>query len=222
MTLALFDLDNTLLDGDSDFEWGQFLVRKGLVDGPSYTAKNLEFYEQYKAGTLNIYEFAAFSLTPLSQHNDATLSQLHAEFMATVIQPKMSPKAIELVSRHKAQGHTLMIITATNSFVTLPIAHAFGIEHLIATEPKRVNGRYTNQVEGIASFQGGKVTRLNQWLESQTESLAGSYFYSDSHNDLPLLEMVDHPIVVNPDPKLMAVAKAKQWPIMDLHDRGLD
>lgn len=221
MTLALFDLDNTLLDGDSDFEWGQFLVRKGVVDGPSYTAKNLEFYEQYKAGTLNIYEFARFSLTPLTQLDDETLTQYHLEFMDSVIKPKMSQKAVELVNQHKAQGHTLMIITATNSFVTRPIAHAFGIEHLIATEPKRANGRYVAEVEGIASFQGGKVTRLNQWLEQYNENLKGSYFYSDSHNDLPLLEMVDYPVVVNPDPKLMAVAKAKNWPLMDLHNRGL-
>ncbi|WP_020559913.1 HAD family hydrolase [Thiofilum flexile] len=221
MTLALFDLDNTLLDGDSDFEWGQFLARKGLVDGPTYTAKNLEFYEQYKAGTLNIYEFARFSLTPLSQHDDETLNKLHHEFMATVIQEKMSPKALELVNKHRAQGHTLMIITATNSFVTRPIAEAFGIEHLIATEPKRVNGRYTNEVEGVASFKGGKVTRLQDWLKNHAETLESSYFYSDSHNDLPLLEMVTYPIVVNPDPQLTAVAKERQWPIIDLHERGL-
>ena len=221
MTLALFDLDNTLLDGDSDFEWGQFLVRKGLVDGPSYTAQNLAFYEQYKAGTLNIYEFARFSLTPISQLDDETLGTLHQEFMSTVIKPKMTLAAIELINKHRDQGHTLMIITATNSFVTRPIAQAFGIEHLIATEPKRVNGRYTTEVEGIASFQGGKVTRLQDWLKHHTETLAGSYFYSDSHNDLPLLDMVTYPVVVNPDPKLNAVAKERAWPIMDLHERGL-
>ncbi|MBK8453574.1 MAG: HAD family hydrolase [Thiofilum sp.] len=222
MTLALFDLDNTLLDGDSDYEWGQFLVRKGLVDGPSYTAKNLEFYEQYKAGILNIYDFARFSLTPISKLDDEALNTLHQEYMATVIRPKMTPKAVDLVNQHRAQGHTLMVITATNSVVTRPIAKAFGIEHLIATEPKRVNGRYTTDIDGVASFQMGKVTRLQDWLKNHTETLEDSYFYSDSHNDIPLLEMVTYPVVVNPDPRLNAVAKERAWPIIDLHDRGLD
>lgn len=222
VTLALFDLDNTLLDGDSDYEWGQFLVRKGLVDGPSYTAKNLEFYEQYKAGTLNIYDFARFSLTPISKLDDEALNTLHQEYMASVIRPKMTPKAVDLVNQHRAQGHTLMVITATNSVVTRPIAQAFGIEHLIATEPKRVNGRYTTEIDGIASFQMGKVTRLQEWLKNHTETLEGSYFYSDSHNDIPLLEMVTYPVVVNPDSRLNAVAKERAWPIIDLHGRGLD
>ena len=216
MTLALFDLDNTLLSGDSDYEWGQFLVSKGLVDSASYEAANQRFYEQYKQGVLDIHEFSAFSFKPLSERNMEELADLHREFMATVIQPLMSPAALALVDDHRAQGHTLMIITATNSFITRPIADAFGIPHLLATESKIVNGRYTREVEGTPCFQHGKVTRLQQWLENRPETLAGSYFYSDSRNDLPLLEMVDNPVAVDPDATLHTTATARGWKVISL------
>ncbi len=216
MTLALFDLDNTLLSGDSDYEWGQFLVSKGLVDSASYEAANQRFYEQYKQGVLDIHEFSAFSFKPLSERNMAELADLHREFMAMVIQPLMSPAALALVDKHRAQGHTLMIITATNSFITRPIAQAFGIPHLLATEPKIVNGHYTQYIDGTPCFQGGKVTRLQDWLQGRDETLTGSYFYSDSRNDLPLLEMVDNPIAVDPDATLTQIAQERGWPIMSL------
>ncbi|MDD5394043.1 MAG: HAD-IB family hydrolase [Thiothrix sp.] len=216
MTLALFDLDNTLLSGDSDYEWGRFLVRKKLVDETSYEAENQRFFGQYQAGTLDILEYSAFSFGPLSERSMEELAELHSEFMASVIQPLMSDAALQLVEKHRSQGHTLVIITATNSFITRPIADAFGIPHLLATEPKVVDGRYTREVEGIPCFQHGKVTRLQQWLENRHETLAGSHFYSDSRNDLPLLEMVENPVVVNPDNTLQAVAQERGWPVISL------
>jgi HAD superfamily hydrolase (TIGR01490 family) len=217
MTLALFDLDNTLLRGDSDYEWGQFLVKQGLVDAEAYEIANKRFYEEYKQGTLDIRAFSAFSFTPLSQHSMQTLATLHQQFMQTVIQPMLTADALNLVKQHQDAGHTLMIITATNSFVTRPIADAFGIPNLLATEAKVVNGRYTTEIEDIPCFKEGKVQRLQAWLNAHPEeSLKGSYFYSDSHNDLPLLEMVDHPIVVNPDNKLQQVAIKRRWSILQL------
>lgn len=216
MTLALFDLDNTLLSGDSDYEWGQFLVSKGLVDSASYEAANQRFYEQYKQGVLDIHEFSAFSFKPLSERDMAELTALHREFMHSVIQPLMLPAAVELVAQHRAQGHTLMIITATNSFITRPIAEAFGIPHLLATEPQIIDGRYTQIIDGTPCFQGGKVTRLQAWLQGSDETLAGSYFYSDSRNDLPLLEMVDNPVAVDPDPTLQSIAQQRGWSVISL------
>ena len=213
MTLALFDLDNTLLSGDSDYEWGQFLVQKKLVDKKYYEKANLRFYEQYKQGVLDIYEWSAFTFLPLSKRSMEELALLHSEYMREVIQPLMGDIAKSVVEHHRQQGHTLMVITATNSFVTHPIVKAFGIEHLIATEPKIINGRYTTEVDGIPCFNQGKVKRLNHWLQQNNESLQGSYFYSDSHNDLPLLEKVDHPIAVDPDEKLAKIAKQRNWKI---------
>ena len=218
MTLALFDLDNTLLSGDSDFAWGQFLVENNIVDAERYEQANIRFYEQYKQGELDILEFCAFSFKPLSEHSMDTLKEWHKAFMQTTIKPYMSKKAKSLVQYHKDQGHTLMVITATNSFVTRPIVEAFGIEHLLATEPRVINNRYTTEVEGEPCFQQGKVVRLKQWLASNPETLEGSYFYSDSHNDLPLLEMVDHPIAVDADEKLAAIAQDRDWKIMSLRD----
>ena len=213
MTLALFDLDNTLLSGDSDYEWGQFLVQKQLVDAKTYEVANLRFYEQYKQGILDIYEWSAFTFQPLSEHSMEELALLHQEYMQQVIQPFMGDIAKSVVEEHRQQGHTLLVITATNSFVTRPIVEAFGIAHLIATESKIINGRYSTQVEGIPSFNTGKVTRLDAWLKQNSQSLEGSYFYSDSHNDLPLLEKVDHPIAVDPDEKLAKIAKQRGWEI---------
>ncbi len=216
MTLALFDLDNTLLSGDSDYEWGRFLVRKKLVDEVAYEAANVRFYEQYKQGVLDIYEFSAFSFKPLSLRSMSELNELHKEFMQDVISPLMGNKAKALVDKHREAGHTLMIITATNSFITRPIANAFGIDNLLATEPKIVDGRYTTEVEGIPCFHQGKVERLNDWLAKNNENLDGSYFYSDSHNDLPLLEKVTFPVAVDADEKLEQIAKQRSWKLISL------
>ncbi|MCL4165398.1 UNVERIFIED_CONTAM: hypothetical protein GTU68_013798 [Idotea baltica] len=218
MTLALFDLDNTLLNDDSDYQWGQFLVSKKLVDGDTHTARNLAFYEQYKAGTLDIHEFCAFSLESLACRSMEELHILHKEFMTDFIEPKISLKSKALIAQHKAREDTLMVITATNSFVTRPIVSFLGIDNLIATEPKIENGRYTTQIDGTPSFKEGKVTRLNTWLAENNESLDNSYFYSDSHNDLPLLERVTYPIAVDPDPTLEAVARERGWDIISLID----
>lgn len=217
MTLALFDLDNTLLNGDSDYAWGQYLVSKGLVEREHYETANQYFYDRYKQGVLDIHEFSAFSFQPLSERSMAELAELHREFMTSTIQPMITDAAQQLVEQHRRQGHTLVVITATNSFITRPIVAAFGIPHLLATEPKIVNQRYTCEIDGIPCFQAGKVTRLQHWLENRAETLAGSYFYSDSRNDLPLLEMVDNPVAVDPDDTLRNIAQEKSWPIISLH-----
>jgi len=216
MTLALFDLDHTLLKGDSDYQWGQFLIRKGLVEPEQYETANLYFFEQYKQGTLDIHAYSAFAFEPLSERSMAELAVLHHEFMTSVVEPLITDAARQLVEYHRAQGHTLVVITATNSFITRPIVEAFGIPHLLATEPKVVDGRYTRDIDGIPCFQAGKVTRLQHWLENRVETLAGSYFYSDSRNDLPLLEMVDNPVAVDPDDTLRTIAQEKGWPIISL------
>lgn len=218
MALALFDLDNTLLSDDSDYRWGQFLVEKKLIDSEEHSRKNKAFYQQYSEGVLDIHEFCAFSFEFLSNNSMEDLAALHEEFMDTQIRASMSSKSKALIAQHKAMGHTLMVITATNSFVTRPIVNAFGIDNLIATEPKIENGRYTRKIDGTPSFKEGKVTRLEAWLAQNNETLEGSYFYSDSHNDLPLLEQVTHPIAVDPDPKLRAVAEQKKWDIISLID----
>ncbi len=217
MKLALFDLDNTLLAGDSDFEWAQFLIDRGVLDREVYEARNQEFYDQYKAGTLDIREFLDFQLKPLSRHPRAVLDAWHAEYMQQRIAPMMRDSARELVARH--DGEVRVIITATNSFVTAPIARAFGIEHLIATDPEQRNGEFTGGVSGTPCFREGKVERLEAWLIGRGESmkkLEKSTFYSDSHNDLPLLERVSHPVAVDPDAKLRAHAEAHGWPVLSL------
>ena len=217
MALAIFDLDNTLLSGDSDYLWGVYLADNGIVDRAHYEAENARFFEDYKAGRLDIYEFLAFSLRPLADNQPADLERWRSEFLRKIIDPLISAPARDLVERHRERGDTPMIITATNSFVTRPIAERFGIRHLIATEPHRENGRFTGRVEGEPSFREGKVTRLRQWLDGTGNDLEGSYFYSDSHNDLPLLELVDHPVAVDPDDQLKMVAEARRWPVISLH-----
>lgn len=213
MALALFDLDNTLLAGDSDYLWGCFLSEKGLVDGELYEQANRRFYEQYKQGTLDIHEFLNFALTPLAANDFHVLQSMHREFMETSIRPIMTRIGQNRINEHRARGDTIVIITATNSFVTGPIADAFGVDHLIATEPEIAHGQYTGKVSGTPCFQHGKITKLNEWLETSGKNLQGSTFYSDSHNDLPLLEQVTHPVAVDPDPQLRAVAQAKAWKI---------
>ncbi len=211
MSLAIFDLDNTLLADDSDYLWGCFLVTLGVVDAELYESENQRFYDDYKAGNLDIFEFLSFSLKPLSEHDMATLHQWRERFMNDIIHPLMLPKAQALVDKHRENGDTLLIITATNRFVTEPIAAAYGINNLLATEPEIIADRYTGKVAGTPCFQSGKVERLNDWLKTNQHSLEGSYFYSDSQNDLPLLKLVSHPIVVDADETLTAHAKQNNW-----------
>ncbi len=214
MKLALFDLDNTLISGDSDFEWAQFLIGKGVLDREVHEATNIEFYEQYKAGTLDIHAFLDFQLAPLARHSRAELDAWHREFLTTRIRPLIGPAARALVGQHAAAGDLLAIVTATNSFVTGPIAQEFDIPHLIATVPAQENGRFTGQARGTPSFREGKIERVNAWLESLglwLGSFEQSWFYSDSHNDLPLLEEVTHPVAVDADPTLAQVAAERDW-----------
>lgn len=219
MDLAIFDLDNTLLDGDSDNAWGQFLVDENVVDREFYERENLRFYDEYKAGTLDIHEFLNFALKPLADNDIDTLHQLRQRYLETIAEPMITPSARKLVEHHRKLGHTLLIITATNRFVTEPIAERLGIDNLIATEPEQVHGRYTGRVAGTPSFREGKIERMHQWLKAHGYNLASSWFYSDSHNDLPLLEEVNHPVVVNGDETLSQHADYKGWPHISLrHD----
>ena len=216
MALAIFDLDNTLIANDSDYLWGEFLVAKGYVDGEEFAAKNAQFFADYKSGNLDIFAYQRFALTPLSEQSMETLAAWHADFMQTVVEPIILPKAEALVNKHKQQGDRVIIITATNTFITRPIGQRYGIDELLGTEGEIKNGRYTGEVAGTPTFQEGKVTRLHEWLAEENESLAGSYFYSDSHNDLPLLKIVDHPVVVDGDETLLAHAKQENWPAISL------
>ena len=220
MHLALFDLDNTLLTGDSDYEWTQYLVSKGIVDRTTHEARNAEFYEQYKAGTMDIHEFLDFQLRPLADHTRADLEAWHADFMETQIRPRLSQKARELVRKHLDAGDICAMVTATNSFVTGPIARELGIPHLIATIPAQENGRFTGKPRGLPSFREGKIARVDAWLESMGlwwNNFQRSWFYSDSHNDLPLLLRVTDPVVVDPDATLRAYAENAGWPTLSIH-----
>lgn len=216
MALAIFDLDNTLLNGDSDYLWGVFLAEQGVVDGTAYERENERFYRKYTEGRLDIFEFLRFSLRPLAEQPPQRLQALHRQFMQDKIEPIILPAGEALIARHRAAGDTLMIITATNAFVTRPIAERLGVEHLIATEPERIDGRYTGNVDGIPSFQEGKVKRLQAWLAAEGGDLAGSSFYSDSHNDIPLLQVVERPVAVDPDTDLEAYARNHGWPVISL------
>ncbi len=217
MNLALFDLDNTLLAGDSDFEWAQFLIEQGVLDREVYEARNQEFYDQYKAGTLDIHAFLDFQLKPLSRHPRKVLDQWHADYMQIKIHPMLRDTARALVDKHK--GDVRVVVTATNSFVTAPIARLFGIEHLIATEPEQRDGEFTGGVTGLPCFKEGKPKRLQAWLAARGESLLSYekvWFYSDSHNDLPLMNLVSHPVAVDPDATLLAHAVAAGWLVISL------
>jgi len=216
MPLAIFDLDNTLIGGDSDYLWGQHLVQIGVVDGVAYEAANAQFYADYRSGCLDIEAFLRFALRPLAEYEMQDLLRWRAEFVVRYIEPIILNAARALIARHRAAGDKLLIITATNAFVTAPIAERLGIAQLIATEPELVDGRYTGAVAGTPAFQHGKVQRLEHWLREHGESLAGSHFYSDSINDLPLLERVDHPTAVDPDPRLEALARERGWPVLSL------
>ena len=218
MSLAIFDLDNTLLGGDSDYLWGQFLVERGLVDGVFYERENQRFYDQYRAGTLDIYEFLTFMLRPLASNPLAELLNWRAQFLEAKIRPILLPRAMELVQQHRTAGDTLLIITATNRFITEPIAEMLGVPNLLATEPEFLDGRYTGRPAGIPCFQQGKVERLNAWLAETGHDLAESWFYSDSHNDLPLLSRVAYPVAVDPDDALAEYAQERGWPMISLRE----
>lgn len=216
MALALFDLDNTLLDGDSDYLWGCFLAEHGIVDAEAYESENQRFYDQYLEGSLDIHEFLRFQLKPLATHKRAQLEAWRAQYLVEKIDPILLPRARALLDKHRAQGDQLLIITATNRFITEPIAKRYGVDQLLATEPEIVAGEYTGAVNGTPCFQAGKVEQLHNWLEKENQTLEGSWFYSDSHNDLPLLEQVEHPVAVDPDDKLKSHARAMGWPITSL------
>ena len=215
MPLAIFDLDNTLIAGDSDFLWGEFLGEEGVVDANTYRKKNEYFYQQYDLGVLDIYAWLDFCLEPLSRYSMAELEAFHHQFMMQKIEPIMLDKAQKCIDRHKERGDTVLIMTASNSFVTAPIAKKYGINQMIATEPEIKAGRYTGGVSGIPCFQAGKIDKLLPWLQKNEESLTGSTFYSDSHNDLPLLELVDNPVAVNADKILTKIAQKKGWEILN-------
>jgi HAD superfamily hydrolase (TIGR01490 family) len=217
--LCLFDLDNTLLTGYSDYEWGQFLVDRGVLAREEYEAQNAAFFEQYKAGTLDIHEYLGFALRPLAAHTPEDLARWHAEFMRSRVLPMITASARALVRRHLAAGDLCAVVTATNSFVTAPIAREFGVPHLIATEPEARAGRFTGRVAGTPCFREGKIERVEAWLAGmgkRLEDCAESHFYSDSHNDLPLLQRVRRPVAVDPDPQLAAEAARRGWPVISL------
>ena len=216
MRLALFDLDNTLLAGDSDHSWGDFLCQQGHVDATEYQARNDAFYADYCAGKLDVVAYQNFSQAILGRTPMSVLAQWHAQFMAEVIEPLILPKGEALLAEHRASGDKLVIITATNRFVTGPIAERLGVETLLATECAMQDERYLGKITGIPCYQEGKVTRLNLWLQEQGFDLKDSYFYSDSHNDLPLLERVSHPVAVDPDDILRSAAATRGWPVISL------
>ncbi|WP_447529218.1 histidinol-phosphatase [Vreelandella sp. TE19] len=218
MSLAIFDLDNTLLSIDSDHAWGEFLLEQGAVDPVAYREANDRFMAEYEAGTLDMAAFLEVALKPLAENPPEQLAAWHQQFMASKIEPHILAKGEELLARHRTKGDTLLIITATNRFITGPIAERLGVDDLIAVEPEMVNGRYTGKVTGVPSYREGKVTRLQAWLETQDHTLDGTWFYSDSHNDLPLLEQVEHPVAVDPDATLRQIAEERQWRIMSLRD----
>jgi HAD superfamily hydrolase (TIGR01490 family) len=219
LNLALFDLDNTILAGDSDYNWSRFLIQEGYLDGAIHAEKNEKFYADYKAGTLDIYAFVEFQFKPLARNPRTVLNQLLKKYVEEVIKPMITEKARALVKRHQDEGDLIIVITATNSFITRPIAELFGIENLIGTDPEEKEGEFTGKVSGLPSFKEGKVTRLEAWLKGKNLSLASfeqSYFYSDSHNDLPLMQKVTHPVAVDSDDILSEYAKSKGWPQISL------
>ena len=219
MSLAIFDLDNTLLADDSDYLWGQFLVDKGIVDATFYEQENERFYQEYKQGKLDIHEFLNFALQPLANNSMQDLNLWRDQFIKEIIRPILLQPALDLINIHKQQGDILLVITATNKFVTEPIVNLYGIQNLLATTPEMIAEKFTGKVAGTPCFQDGKVTRLNHWLKETGHTLDGSWFYSDSHNDLPLLKLVDHPVAVNPDEKLKHHADKSGWPVVSLREK---
>ena len=219
MNLAIFDLDNTLLNGDSDYNWGIYLVKKGYLDEEEYKVKNQKFFEEYQHGNLDIFAFAEFQFQFLKNNTRKFLNDVRSDYIDEIIKPMVLKKAVDLVSQHKEAGDSLLIITATNSFITKPIGELFGIENLIGTDPEEHLGEFTGKVKGTPSFKEGKVTRLFDWLDARDFKLTDfekTFFYSDSHNDLALLEVVTNPVVVNGDKILLEKAQEKNWPTLNL------
>jgi len=216
MNLAIFDLDNTLISDDSDHLWGEFLVEQKLVDVDDYAHMNTQFYKDYCQGKLNIDQYLKFALSFLAEHGVEQLNKWRAQFVDEKIKPLLLPAASQLIEKHRSQGDTLIVITATNRFVTEPIVQLYNIPHMLATEPEMVNGQYTGDYVAEPCYQHGKVIRLNRWLADNNMDLEGSYFYSDSHNDIPLLERVSHPYAVDPDDKLRQHAEQHDWSIISL------
>ena len=219
MNLAIFDLDNTLLDGDSDYNWGIYLVKKGYLDEEEYKVKNQKFFEEYQHGKLDIFAFAEFQFQFLKNNTRKFLNDVRSDYIDEIIKPMVLKKAVDLVSQHKEAGDSLLIITATNSFITKPIGELFGIENLIGTDPEEHLGEFTGKVKGTPSFKEGKVTRLFDWLDARDFKLTDfekTFFYSDSHNDLALLEVVTNPVVVNGDKILLEKAQEENWPTLNL------
>lgn len=218
MTLAIFDLDHTLLSDDSDNMWGDFIVEQGLVDEESYAKQNEQFYQDYKTGRLDAIAYLNFVAKPLSQIEPEILSKLHHQFMREKVEPVILAKGLALLDEHRQKGDLLMIITATNRFITGPIAERLGVDVLIAADLEVKEGRYTGKPSGVPTFKEGKVIRLQQWLKDNEQQLEGAYFYSDSHNDIPLLKLVEHPTAVDPDDKLREFAKQQKMPVITLRD----
>jgi len=216
--LTIFDLDNTLIGGDSDHLWGEFLISEGIVNATEHKAKNDAFYHAYQQGNLDIFAYQRFVLKPLTAFNMSQLNVMHQRFMNEYIEPIMLVKAVQLIRQHRQQGDKLLIITATNEFITRPIAQRLGIDELIGTQPEIKDNRMTGYIEGIPSFKEGKILRLKSWLKEQPQDLVLSHFYSDSHNDLPLLKRVPKPVAVDPDDKLRNFAELNGWPIISLRD----
>ena len=213
---AFFDLDNTLLAGDSDYLWGEHLASLGVVQAALHRRRNREFMRAYEQGTLDVEEFLAFQLAPLSRHEMRDLERWRRDFIETVIIPLVLPKAVELLDRHRRRGETLVIATSTNRFITEPIAHLLEVEHLLATEPEMLGGRYTGRVSGTPCSGHGKVDHVRQWASSHAALLGEACFYSDSITDLPLLEAIGHPFAVDPDDPLRMVAERRGWPVISL------
>ncbi|MBC6428207.1 MAG: HAD family hydrolase [Cellvibrionales bacterium] len=216
MPLALFDLDNTLLAGDSDHAWGQFIVARGLADADTYGTQNERFYRDYACGRLDAVAYQRFCLAPLAGRSVAEIARLHREFMAEFIAPMRLPQADDLLAHHRQQGDRLLVITATNRCVAGPIVAGMGIAELLCTEPQIENDRYTGGLIGEPCMGEGKVRKLKSWLRTAGETLDGATFYSDSHNDLPLLNTVPRPCAVDPDDRLREVATQRGWPIISL------
>jgi HAD superfamily hydrolase (TIGR01490 family) len=220
MNLTLFDLDGTLIPMDSDHAFGGFMVEVGWVDGAAWGARNDEFFAHYNAGTLDLPAYIDFATSAWRARPLEEALAMRERFMAEVMRPALRPQAIELVEHHRAAGDLMAVVTATNVFVTTPIAQAFGVEHLIAVDLARdAAGRYTGAIEGVPSFREGKIARVESWLQglgAQWRDFERVTFYSDSTNDLPLLERVSHPVATNPSPSLAAIASARGWPQLHL------
>jgi HAD superfamily hydrolase (TIGR01490 family) len=218
MALAIFDLDNTLIAGDSDHSWGEFLVAKEIVDHQIYKNMNDKFYADYESGCLDIYAYLEFSVRPLTKFSITDLQSLHRQFMREVISSMELDQAKDLINRHRQAGDRLLVITSTNRFIVEPICQSLGIDEIIATDLEIVDNKYTGKIIGTPTFQEGKVERFNQWLKEQKESSEGSYFYSDSINDMPMLLQVEHPVAVDPDPALRKQAESRNWKIISLRN----